>query len=71
MVNTGYKDIIKLEWTDCPIDKIFKKFEIVQFVITALKSIPKFVNLQGLVGKCCKMGKIYTPVKFANFVYFI
>ena len=44
-----------------------KKFEIVQFIATALKSIPNLVKLQSLVAK---RGK-YTPVKFVNFVYFI
>ena len=50
------------------IDKIFKKVEIVKFIITALKSIPKLVKLQSLPAKCGKMWK-YKPVKFANFLY--
>jgi hypothetical protein len=36
-------------------DKIFKNFEIVKFITTALKSILKLVKLQSLVVKCCKM----------------
>ena len=36
----------------------------------ARKSILERVKLQSLVAKCCKMKKIlYSPVKFANFVY--
>ena len=56
-------------WTDCLIDKIFKKFKIVQFIITALKSIPKLVKLQSLVAKCCKMRKIY-PCEVCKFCIF-
>ncbi len=36
-------------------DKIFKNFEIVKFITTALKSILKLVKLQSLVVKCYKM----------------
>jgi hypothetical protein len=50
-------------------DQIFKKFEIVQFIATGLKSIPKLAEMQSLEGKCCKTCKIW-PYKFANFVYF-
>jgi hypothetical protein len=44
-----------------------KKDEI--YIIIAQKSILKLVKLQSLVAKCCKMRKIYSPVKFENFVY--
>jgi hypothetical protein len=33
----------------------FKNLEIVQFVATALKSIPKLVEMQSLGAKCCKL----------------
>ena len=40
-----------LQWSDCIIEKNFKSFKIVQFIITALKSITKLVKLQSLVAK--------------------
>ena len=43
---------------DCVIDKIFQNLEIVQFIAIALKSILKFVEMQSLGAKCCKMCKI-------------
>ena len=36
---------------------------------TARKRIVKLVELQSLMAKCCKIRKIYSPAKFANFVY--
>jgi hypothetical protein len=52
-----FKDFLylyNLDWTDCLIDKIFKKFEIVATIHN--NSVIEHV-------KCEK----YTPVKFANF----
>ena len=37
-------------------------------ITTARKSMLKLVKLQSLVAKCCKMRKIYSPMKFAYFV---
>ena len=34
------------------------------------KSVVNLVKLSSLVAKYCKMSKKYSPVKFANFVYF-
>ena len=33
----------------------FNNLEIVQFIATALKSIPKLVEMQSLGAKCCKI----------------
>ena len=55
------------QWSDCIIDKIIENLEIVQFIATALKSIPKLVEMQiweRNVVKCAR----YDPIKFANFV---
>ena len=49
------------QWTDCImiIDKIFKNVQIVGTIITtALKSIPKLVEMQSLGAKCFKMCKM-------------
>ena len=47
--------------------------EIVQFIATALKSIPKLVEMQSLVAKCCNVKCAryeYDPIKIADVVYF-
>ena len=41
-------------WTDWIISKNFKYLEIAQFIATALKTIPKLVEMQSLGAKCCK-----------------
>jgi hypothetical protein len=47
----------RLTWSDCTMDRIFENSEIVQFITTALDSIPE----RSLVVNCCKMKKIYNP----------
>jgi hypothetical protein len=49
------------------IDKILKNLEIVQFIATALKSIPKLVEMQVWERNVVKCAR-YDPIKFANFV---
>ena len=44
-------------------------FQLGIFISTAERSILNLVKLQSLNAKHCKMSK-YSPVKFANFVYF-
>jgi hypothetical protein len=50
-----------LQWTDCIIDKIFKNLEIVQFIATALKNIPKLVEMQSLGANVVKRAR-YDPI---------
>ena len=52
-------------------DKLLKKIEMGNFIITALKSILKLVKLQSLFAKRCKTRKIYSPAKLAFLYTFV
>ena len=52
-------------------DSLFRQtFGLGIFISAAGKSILNLLNLLSLVAKHCEMWK-YSPVKFANFVYFV
>ena len=51
--------VLRKQWTDCIIDKIFENVGIVKFITTALKGVLNLVKLQSLVAKYCKMQKLH------------
>jgi hypothetical protein len=70
LIQSEYYRLFPVRILSNTIDYFFIQTRRTKSIIIAQKSILKSVKLQSLVAKCCKIRKIYSPVKLANFEYF-